>query len=206
MAGYITPALGRFMTAVRREFPDIKLGLYNRRRIAGSLSWSQHSWPNAADLFFTVYGDTSAAHQLRLAEVARWLRTAYPHPEDVRYLLWLVKNHYDHIHIDFWPKGYGTPSKLRGGLDNRYKTKDGRVITQLALAQEGDDELAFLTEAQQKELALFLDLIKGEGSNVHFVKHAIRLIRRERELHLHDHPEEPFTLDDYEIIIQRKEV
>lgn len=210
-----TPILIKFRLDVRRQFPDIKLGIYNRRHINNDPSrpYSQHSWPNAADLYFTVpAGDTTPSHQTRLQAVYQWIKYVWlpRNPGAIRYLLWKTANHYDHIHIDFYPYGWGTPSLTRGGSSNRYKTRDGRIITQAQLLEEGEDELALLTETEQKDLKDFLTFIKEEGSNVGFVKYAIQLIREERTKRLHGHANdpapEPFNPEDYEIIIQRKEV
>ena len=202
-----TPALTRLKAAVKTRFPDVKFGTYNRRPIAGSTTWSQHSWPNAVDIYFTApAGDTSPGHQSQLSAVAYYIRQHYePFGREVHYLLWLTKNHFDHIHIDFWPKGYGTPSTTRGGASNRYQYKDGTIVTQAQL--EGDDDLAILTDDEQRELKDFLAYIKVKDSNVGFVKHAIQLIRDHR-------PGEPLNPDqaelfdpaEYEITIQRKEV
>lgn len=201
-----TPAVVRLISALQARFPGIKFGVYNRRKILGTLSWSQHSWPNAIDIYFTVpAGDTSPEHQSMLADVNHYLKYLYPNRDEIRNRLWLVRNHFDHIHVDCWPKGYGEPSRVRGGLSNRYQRKDGTIITQEQLEQEGEDQMAILTDAEQLELSEFLRHIKEQGSNVSYVKHAIQSIR--------DHrpggplaPQAPVDLDDYEIIIQRKEV
>lgn len=134
---FITPAAGAAKDRLTQEFPALKFGIYNRRKIAGSTVWSQHSWPNALDLFFTQYGDTSGEHQLLLDEVHTWL-FARRVELNIRTLLWRTTAHYDHIHVDFWPKGYGTPSTIRGGGDNRYKTKSGEVIAQWELDLEDE--------------------------------------------------------------------
>ncbi len=200
---FSTPAALKLKADLAARFPGIIIQEYNRRKIAGSSSWSQHSWPNALDLFFTTAFDDSAAHQQMLDQVAKFIRDRYQH-YDVRYLLWKNNEaHQGHIHVDFWPFGYGTPSLTRGGEDNRYYTKSGTIITQAQL-EEGEDELAILSEAEQNELKDFLRFIREEGSSVGFVKYAIRLIRKERGLPLHAPVE--IDLEDYEIIIQRKEV
>lgn len=202
---FTTPAALRVKADVAAQFPGVQFGVYNRRHLNNdpTRAWSQHSWPNALDIYFTTpAGDTSASHQLMLDRVARFIRDRYME-YNVRYLLWRTDNHYDHIHVDFYPWGIGTPSLTRGGADNRYKTRSGTIITQAQL-EEGEDELAILSEAEQNELKDFLRFIREEGSSVGFVKYAIRLIRKERGLPLHAPVE--IDLDDYEIIIQRKEV
>ncbi len=40
--------------AVRKYFPDAHIGVYNRRYIGGTTTWSQHSWSNALDIY--AYG------------------------------------------------------------------------------------------------------------------------------------------------------
>lgn len=74
-------------------------GYYNRRKIAGTQIWSQHAWGNATDLF----GPRSV-----LDAVAKHCRDNKTRL-NIRNILWWVKNHYDHIHLDFNPKQTGTP-------------------------------------------------------------------------------------------------
>ena len=204
---YRTPALARAMRLLIAEFPGIRFGIYNRRKISGSETWSQHSWPNALDIVFTKYGDTSWTHQAQLDKVYEYIMDNAVLFK-ARYVLWRRRNHWDHIHLDFWPMGYGTPAVKRGGSSNMYKTVDQRIITQAELDQEGEDELALLTEAEQQELKNFLAVIREADSSVYFAKYAIQLIREEREkpLHIHENQLELFDPNDYEIIIQRKEV
>lgn len=73
-----------------------------------------------------------------------------------------------------------------------------------------EEELAILTNDEQRLLKAFLAEIKAEESNVGFVKYAIRLIRDHRPGgKLAPKPAtvvDEFDPDDYEIIIRRKEV
>ena len=203
---FSTPAALKLKADLAARFPGIIIQEYNRRPIAGTSTWSQHSWPNALDLCFTTMWDDSPQHQQMLDQVARFIRDNYE-VYNVRYLLWRRPNHYGHIHVDFWPMGYGTPSRTRGGADNRYKTRSGKIITQAQL-EKGEDDLAILSEVEQNKLKDFLRFIEEEDSNVGFVKYAIQLIREERTKELHTHGEIPegFDPNDYEIIIKRKEV
>jgi len=171
------------MDRIRDEFPDVKFGVTNCRPIAGTSTWSQHSWSNAIDIFFSEYGDTSPTHQAQIDEVAVWLRE-HEAELDIRVFLWKTKNHYDHIHLDFWPKGYGTPP-CKNGLPARWKYPSGLVTGVYYLVTE--DEVPQFTEEEAEQLKLFLQLIEERESNVHFVKHAIDLIRKERQTPLHDH-------------------
>lgn len=178
MSAFRTPAVNKAIEELVRQFPNIRFGIYNRRKISGSTSWSQHSWPNALDIVFTSYGDTSEAHQARLDDVYEWLRNRWVH-FNIRTLLWRRSRHYDHIHIDFWPKGHGTPSETRGGDDNLYQKKDGTVITQAQLVgQEEEDDMALsrgdrghavarlqmALKAWKPALALEVDGIYGEDT------------------------------------------
>jgi hypothetical protein len=180
---FVTPQLAIVKSRLEEAWPSLKYGIYNRRKIAGTTTWSQHSWPNAVDLFFTRYGDTSPVHQSMLEDLSEWLyfNTSL---DEVRNTLWNIPAHYDHIHIDFWPRGYGVPSIVRGGVDNLYKTIDGRVISQAQLKQEGD-EMPQFTEEEAKSLRAFLAELKNVGSSVYFAGPAVELIRESRKYPLH---------------------
>ena len=104
------------MDQIRHWFPDARAGVWNCRRIAGSTKWSQHAWGGALDLYHKDYGYSDAqAHQDYLDEIARWLED---HKADlsIRLILWQVKNHYNHIHVDFWWHNIGTPPCADGQL------------------------------------------------------------------------------------------
>ncbi len=124
-----TPALTRARQEVAERFGGIitRFGIYNRRKINNSSSWSQHSWPNALDIHVATrdHGDM----------IYNWLRENWDRL-GIRVLLWWVKDHYDHLHVDFWPRGYGTPSTTRGGQSNRYRTRDGQIITQADMEED----------------------------------------------------------------------
>ena len=201
---FVTPSVANARELLTRRYPGLRFGIYHRRMISGKTIWSQHSWPNALDLYYTVpYADDSGAHQAKLEVIARYCRDNFDEMQ-IRYLLWRVPDHHGHIHMDFWPKGYGSPAASRGGDANRYKTKSGKLITQAQLVQEGEDDLALLSDEDQRELMAFLQHIRDMKSNVGFVKHAIQNVRDHRA----GGPLAPakLDLDDYEIIIQRKEV
>ena len=169
-----TLAAQRAMDRVSEKFPSVRFGVTNCRKIAGSSTWSQHSWSNAVD----IHGSTAV-----LNEVHAYLnehRGAF----DIRVMLWWVKDHYDHIHIDFWPKGHNTPS-CASGLPNQWKYSDGLVSGVYKL--ETEDDVPQFTEAEADQLKLFLELLENEESSVYFVGPAINLIRRERDNRLHSH-------------------
>jgi hypothetical protein len=137
---FITPAAEQAKAEIEARFEGIVFGIYKRRPIANSTRWSQHSWPNALDITYGGYGNTSPEAQAALDKVHAWLRANFSRL-GIRTLLWRVKSHYDHIHVDFWPEGYGTPSLTRGGSDNRYRLPNGQIITQAELTQEDEDVL-----------------------------------------------------------------
>lgn len=115
----MTKAATLLQEHLKQRWPDLTFEGYNCRPIAGTRQWSQHSWPgsNAQDIF----GSTA-----RLDQVAAYLRV-----NKVRFgiktILWRVKDHYDHVHADMWPTGYGTPPCGRGR--ERYQYSDGKIVS-----------------------------------------------------------------------------
>jgi hypothetical protein len=119
-----TTATELFVVALNQAFPDAgTLGIYNRRKIANSTSWSQHSWGNAVDIksparmalppnvSSSQYDPRYAEHFAYMDRVNAWImRNAYLY--HVRYRAWRRSDHYNHIHVDFNPKQYGTPPLL----------------------------------------------------------------------------------------------
>lgn len=107
-----------------------KIGVTNCRRIADSSTWSQHSWANGNDIYVKDrdLGDT----------IVNDLYDKFG--EHVRYILWWRKNHYDHIHVDMWPYGYGKPPCAGGSL--RVKNKDGTIGREFSLDIEGGFDVA----------------------------------------------------------------
>lgn len=103
----ITPAAARIKAALDTAFA-VELargdlwsgGIYNRRKIAGSKTWSQHSWGNALDL---MTRDLATGDRVRawLRSNALWL--------PVGTVLWRVPAHFDHLHIEGKPKRRGVP-------------------------------------------------------------------------------------------------
>jgi hypothetical protein len=94
-----SPAINAFRSIIFDMFPALMdWGMYNRRYIAGTTTWSQHAYGNAQDLGTpsTAYGNTAAS----------WIASTFA---NTAHLLWQVANHFDHIHWDPWPQGSGTP-------------------------------------------------------------------------------------------------
>lgn len=140
-----TPAAERAETAVRNRFLDKlkSVGQYNRRKISGSSTWSQHSWGNALD--FMVKGSSLAEMKKNGDPIFAWLnanRTAL----GIRVLLWQVKDHYDHIHADFWAKGVATPPVSSTGVGS-FKKINGTTV--LAKNQEAPHSGNFPFESEE---------------------------------------------------------
>lgn len=119
-----TPATQLIVDAVEAEFGSkVRTGAWLCRRIAGTLTWSQHSWTeadkgyagNAADIFPDTMAIGDAVFTFIVSNF----------PAEVKTILWRVKNHFDHVHVDTWPTGIATPPCVGGGL--LVKHRDGRV-------------------------------------------------------------------------------
>lgn len=145
-----------------RQWPLLTFQRHNCRPISGSHAWSQHAWPggNARDIFGPAWMlDRVAAH-------LRERRTQF----GIKTVLWRVANHYDHVHADMWPTGYGTPP-CGGGVE-RYRYSTGRIVTASGgnVAPEGSfsQEVAVFTNeevAALKALAPYSDalVLLGKG-------------------------------------------
>lgn len=88
--------------------------------------WSQHAWPggNARDIFGPDHLPSGSSQAL-LDVVAAYLRVNQKRM-GIRTILWRVRDHYNHIHADMWPTGYGVPP-CAGGRE-RYMYSDGRIV------------------------------------------------------------------------------
>lgn len=98
---------------IEDRWPDVtSKGVYNRRKIAGTNTWSQHAWANAWDI-----GPPKGEPYYNaptLDDVARHMRDlrsrgVLVNGAQIGTILWRVRNHYDHIHIERAPKQRGTP-------------------------------------------------------------------------------------------------
>lgn len=126
-----TPNAQHIQDDLLARFPQLRAGAWDCRRIAGSLTWSQHAYTevrpgadyegNAVD----VFGPVSI-----LDQAVEYLKAAYP--TVIAHLLWRVKDHGPqyppvHFHFDTWPQGTGTPPCKGGPL--RVKHRDGKLGT-----------------------------------------------------------------------------
>jgi hypothetical protein len=96
---------------------DLPIGVTNCRRIAGSQTFSQHSWSNAGDIY-TTNKDLQDVIAINLERVFG---------DHIRNILTWRYNpaHWNHIHIDMWPRGWLTPPCAGGPL--RIKYRDGTI-------------------------------------------------------------------------------
>jgi hypothetical protein len=125
----VTLPLWKIRTAILDEFGVEfddgllrNLGVYNRRKIAGSQTWSQHSWGNAWDIGVRSWsmddGDRLVA----------WLRKERDSGQlPIGLILWRVKDHFDHIHVEGKPKWTGVPPE-QGDEDMPYTPDELKEI------------------------------------------------------------------------------
>ena len=113
-----TPNTQHIVDDVLERFPGTSVGAWDCRRISGTLTWSQHAWTdtdpdcegNAADIF--AWRNNRPNMNL-LDSVYGYLESTYP--KTTAHTLWRVKNHFDHVHFDTWPQGYGVPPCRNNG-------------------------------------------------------------------------------------------
>ena len=124
----ITAAAAQLEVVLSVKFPGVRFGRYKCRTIAGSSTYSQHSWGNARDLYAPVdHPDPKAFIDKVMAFIEE-----NREPLNIKLTLWQVRDHYSHGHVDFWPHGYDVPPCDGGELQFSYP--DGTV-------EEGKAEL-----------------------------------------------------------------
>ena len=122
----MTTAASELEQLLAGRYPSLRFQRVNCRRIAGSLTWSQHSWPggNGRDIFGPDLAPSPGSQAL-LDQVASYLR-ANRTRFGIKVILWRVPDHYNHIHADMWPTGWGLPPCAGG--EERYRYSDGRIV------------------------------------------------------------------------------
>jgi len=112
----MTPNLEVVYHYIRAEY-GLPIGVTNCRRISGSQTYSQHSWSNAGDIYTT---NRDLQDQIKADLLERF-------PDHVRNVLSWRYNaaHWNHVHVDMWPKGWLIPPCAGGA--QRIKYKDGTV-------------------------------------------------------------------------------
>lgn len=97
--GSTTARAQAFSSEVFERFPTARsLGIFVCKKIAGSDTWSEHSWGNALDI---------GGSQRVLGQVAAWAganRVRFA----IRNILWQVPGHDTHVHVDFEPSHAGS--------------------------------------------------------------------------------------------------
>jgi len=127
----MTPNLQVVVDYVEDEY-GLPQGVTNCRRIAGSQSYSQHSWSNASDM----YTEEKSFHD----HLAWDLKARFG--EHIRNVLtWRYSAaHWNHVHVDMWPRGLYTPPCAGGAL--RVQHKDGTRGTAFTSDLEGVDDMS----------------------------------------------------------------
>ena len=118
----MTQAADQLENVLGPRFPGIRFGRYNCRRIAGSERYSQHSWSNARDIYAPLEHEDPSAF---IDDVVEWCE-ANEDALSVRLILWQVRDHFGHAHIDFWPTGYAVPPCDMGVSQFQYS--DGHKV------------------------------------------------------------------------------
>ncbi|MGH2373039.1 MAG: hypothetical protein ACRDIC_06115 [bacterium] len=103
--GGATPAAARCIGVVFAMFGAMDIGVEAIRFIEGTHTWSQHAYGNAVDFMVSGERHRQLAYFLDAnrggLDIAHLLADPYfPSP---------LRNHYDHVHTDFYPAWGGTP-------------------------------------------------------------------------------------------------
>lgn len=146
-----TPAAEQIEELVLDRWPGwvVQVGQYNRRPISGTSTWSQHSWGNAVDFHLAVGRPANATEKARGDTIAAYLRK-HQTELGIRTILWWVKDHWDHIHVDFWPKGIGTPPLSSTGVGTFQYANGTQISARIQLvppeATIGDEDMAIVIQ------------------------------------------------------------
>jgi hypothetical protein len=139
-----------------------RIGVFNCRKIAGSQSYSQHSWANALDIHFTSAVSIPAQGDALAAGTRMKAKILAEFGEDIYEMLWQVTGHWEHIHVSTWPKGWLTPPCAGG--KQRIKNRDGSTaVADFPLTIEGDDGMSSAAQKTLVDLAfaLFPEDVQG---------------------------------------------
>ena len=148
----MTPNLRVLVEWTINNYGPKHIGIYKCRPIADSQTYSQHSWRNAGD----IWGPIALLDEISVALDEQF-------GEHIRYKLWRRKNHWDHIHVDMWPRGLYTPPCAGGSL--RVQHKDGRRGTVFTSDIEGGI-MAFITVEQWQEILNAAGQLGADGKRL----------------------------------------
>lgn len=142
-----TPGARNWMSKVKQAFPNmgLKFGVYNRRYIAGTDQWSQHAWGNAVDTVIGSLDNTTKPWNMKKMDLVAAWAAANHNALDLATQLWRTDDHWNHLHTDFYPQGYGTPPVLhKGGIfkGNRVEKFGSLRFGSPALLQAGEAVLS----------------------------------------------------------------
>ena len=168
----MTPNLRIVYDYIKAKY-GLSIGVTNCRKISGSQTYSQHSWSNAGDIYTT-------SHSLQDA-IRNDLWDTFGSDVIRHTLTWRYNAaHWNHVHVDLWPKGWLTPPCVAGGV-NKIKFRDGTVqIAPFPLTINEEVDMAILSDAEQIELQQFLQELEDIKSNVSFVRYLIPWFRKWR--------------------------
>lgn len=109
------------------------MGVRNCRKISGSTVWSQHAWANAWDITSPYWPKSryNPLHMKYMDRIVDWLN-ANKQRLGIRIVLWRTVNHWNHAHVETYPRGIRTPPCAGGALKVMYPggtvSDDGFVL------------------------------------------------------------------------------
>lgn len=106
-----TPGVKKLWDAVYTEYLKlgpgydlVYMGIFNCRKIDGSVSWSQHAFHNALD--FRIRRKAADPGSIDATATSKVVNAVKRYAAEA---LWLVPGHYFHAHLTGDPKKFGTP-------------------------------------------------------------------------------------------------
>jgi len=102
----VTPNLQRIDQEITQRWSRLRYSIVNCRHISSNpmRPWSQHAASEPAFNYRSNALDIFAA-TVTLDQIAAYLN-AHRSRLSIRQTLWRVRSHFDHIHVDCWPKMY----------------------------------------------------------------------------------------------------
>lgn len=183
-----TPNIQRIVNRLNLMWPgQLRFEYYNRRHIGNNplRRWSQHAgsepdrawYGNAADVF-----DPKDSYDSRILNEVHAYLDANRTELRIRTLLWRVKNHWNHIHVDTYPK--------LADAAWRQPPPKGPVVTFNEAGEKLDtyeDDMPQFTEEEAEELRELVAGLKArDSSGWGLATNGVDLIRKERQLPLHE--------------------